>query len=1819
MGKKSLQRALKSKVRKKLRSMAVIPFVLGSMLLPGYTPALAMQEHIRHSREQLYHNNNLLLSNRYNTTNDIYNSYNSSPALRYVERVQPRITSSDTIGNSDPTRDDAEVRVVTGHGKIGNDDRGKKMDQQSYGGFSGLAPEFHTGSLNNWGQHHWIHKNHYYYVNEGGKINVNIYGSDFHQHFGSVALRKDDVFFRVSVNLRARIELYTGNLIFSNANISWNGGFKIAIRGVADPSGRVTEGISIISTNSTIHGAIQGTTQADTLSLNGGSVIASKYFSGFDYISLGKGNDQVTIGGTTFTTVQDLYMGEGNDIVLLNSSQSGYSGAGIYAGSGNDSINITGTVASTISGGIYAGAGDDTLKYQAQNLKLSNVYMGSGNDVIEINQAPSAMTFDAGSGNNTIKIIGSVSLNNATFVTGTGNSIVELGSASYNKEIHFGRGNNTIRVTSGSYTYGGSLQVDSSSALYLEANKSGGNISINGVNNNGLFGLSIGNGASYSGPTNSGNGRVDIHFYNGSQLKSNLNSGAGNDTFTLDKISTTYGIDAGRGSNIITITSTTVGAVKADGNDTVTVKNSTLSGGVTLNNNGATRDITLENLQFSNGGSFMAHTTSRTNLSIKGALNAVNNNNFSFTAKGGTQNIQIEALTMSNRGVTLQFEPTSASTVKFMGTLSMGNVNITTARSNVTFDGVTTTNFGTLATSSHNDSILLQSGTNFSGTLNLGNSSSGSDTVELRDSTITRQGKIDYKGDLSFYGYGGSKLDGTLQASGKLNVHLEGTSNISGDIIHQTSKEISISLLNQSSIQGKISVDTNTPLNLKVEGRDSSLLRTDVISGKANDTIQVDIYDSMTYSGKINAGDGDNKLILTNRSANSNISEIRAGTGNDSAEIRGGLFNGGDKFQLGKGNNSVRISGEVTMAGNLNVYEVQETTTDILVNSSAKLTANIHTGVVQGKVAVNNNALVNGDIKGLAGLTVEVKSNSTVKGDITAGLGDANISLTSALVDGNVSSNRGQRVTGTINSSTISGGLTAVTNGANVTLKINSSNVGQQILLSNANVSGAGNTFQHKLVVQGSSTLVLSNSHIAQDVSLSNGDSTVNFSGDTIGNGFTVVDGAYGVTFNNSQLTGDMNIRQANLTLNSTGSTIDGSIIFNPAPGRTAENNISIERGTVKGSITFSNNTTPNLLKLSSSNVGKDISIGLGNNTVELTNSTVVGDIHFSGTTTTVITNSSVKGKLDFSSASLLDQNLTIIGGKWNGIELGRTNNTVTIRDVDLSDTSGISLKGNDSVDHVTLVNVQATGSIYLGSGNDLLRLVNTTIHGGIDMQAGLNTLVLNNANIKGDIVADYIEVEGNSYVFTDPITRAGTVVSIGLSDNSSETHLSNGSILSLTPTGVGDTVNIYGKMHVEGGSIGIDVDFVDGLHDTIIVKDGASVLGDSGFIIVTPVNVFTGTEILQDQISGVLYAEKEKSFQYLPRLRDVFVQAGGYLYQLQSDKTNPNSFNLVQSGEDPLNYGYGTMVLSGRNYSRNLLDSLEEQGIVSLISGSEERTSYGRKNRKDIMTGWIQTSVSSNQITAPFIPSVESSLVTVLTGLDIKELDIRKKDRLLFRFFGGYGQGTSKYKYDTWNIEGKMQAYSAGGQFMWENLRNNSYRFYLRSTTWADIFKNTLHNIVSFHPEEWTSTTVSTALAMGIKMKFNRFIVIPEVEFVYSYHSASEFISMTKNLVEIKEAHQFTTKIQGTAAYNFPFGLTPYVRVALEIPVGSMPKGSDGIYIAGKYHKYELSDILTRLGVGVNYAVSLGGLDLTAYLDASGHFGREEGFKASLGFALGF
>lgn len=1813
MGIRLLHAKLQKMWNMQLRSVAVVPFIVTTMLAGSYTDGYALDRtHIMQT--EVYQRHNMGYPSLYTT----FNIYSPNAMVGYSRQIQPRVSSNDDHGYSEPAMNYNKPRVVTNRASIGYDDRGMEMTQQSYGGFWGLAPEFHTGNLGNFGQHHWIHKNHYYYAHRNGHLNVNIWGSDFHQHVGSEVDQKVRLYVKLTVNLRAGIELYTGTVV-AQQRVAWNEGFKIAIRGTQDPVGNTRTGIDVTLDNATVFGAIQGTPQEDKIDIWGGTIQASKYFSGYDYISLGAGDDTLDMSGRNggIYIGGHIFMGSGNDSINLMPVRD-YELTSLNAGPGNDFCDLGGVTRGTIRHGIYMGEGNDTLRYYVPGeLNIGGtIYMGSGNDSVEIRATPHRKVFDLGSGDNTLRVIGNIqNLTQTTLVTGTGNNLIDFGSSSYDEVVMFGRGHNTIRVSTGSYSSSRHIYIPSDSALYLEANTSGGRISVNSIGNDGLFGLRIGNGASYNGPTAAGNGRVDIYFYNGSHLRSNFTSGRGDDRFTLENIQTNFGIDAGTGHNTINTNGITINSIASGGHDSITLRNSTITGNVILDN--LSSQMQLENLNFTGAG-LSGATRQSTNLTMSGSIGFSNNAQFVITK--GMHNIEIHSLDTTrngNKGV-LDFRPTYESNILLTGTLRMGDIRMTTAKANVIFNGATADTFGNLVVSSNNDNIVFTNRSRFSGALNLGNSSHEGDTISLQDSTITAQGKIEYGSKLNLYGRGNSQIDGTVKASSSIHIGLSGTSYISGDIVHATDNLIDVLLENSSAVQGRMQLNTSIPLNFQLVGRNDARFITDIVSGEANDTILISLYDNMTYTGAINTNGGNNLLELTSNSRNGNIVSIRAGNGNDTARLRSGVFPGGTNFWLGQGNNSVELSGSVRMPGDLIVYETSNTTTEINMLQDSELYANINTGSVEGNVIIGNNSTVHGSVQGLGAFSVSLGASSLVKGDITAGNGDAYIALDTSIVEGNVQSNRGRHTRGIIRNSTIHGGISAVTNGADVSLDINQSNVAKDVLLNNAVLLGGDNTFNGNVIVQGNSDIRINNSNISRDLTMGLGTSFVSLNANTLGGGFTLVDGDYNLVVDDSHIVGSLDMRQARVTMRSRGSTIDGDIIMSPTRESDVENTLDFQRATIGGDVSLTRNMSFTHLRLRESSLKKTLALGIGKNDVEIVNSTIEGTLFFNGESTVVLNHTSVHGKLDFTNPALRDQHLTIIGNTWNAITFGRVNNTISIQDARLKSDSGYALRGGTLLDDVTLTNTFLEGSIALGAGNDILRIISSTIHGSIDMEGGINTLVLNKANVQGDIIADFIEVDGDSQMIA-PQPNTDSSFNFGKPTHTSIARVNNGAVLFVTPGSIQDTLNIYGKVHVDEGSMGIDVDFINGHHDTIVVKSGALIYGGSQFLCVRPTNVFTGAEQLLEVIPEVLIAESMQSFQFMPRLRGMYLQAGGYLYELRPDDVDSNKFNLVQAGEDPLNYGYGTMALSSRNYSRSLLDSLQEHNIVTMLSSSDERKSYGKKNNQDIFTAWGYGGVASNAVSAPFIPKVKSTLAIALFGVDVKEIDIAKKNRFLLRFFGGYGQSASKYMYETWEVKGEMTAYSAGAQFIWENLRNSRYRLYVRATTWGDMFQNKLQNIISFQPEEWDSLTVSSALAMGLKMKFNRFIVIPEVEMVYSYHSASEFISMTKNLVEIKEAHQLTTKIQGTAGYNTTFGLTPYVRIALEIPMATMPKNADGVYIAGQYYKYGINDILTRIGVGLNYAISTGGVDITAYLDAAAHFGRENGARLGFGFALGF
>jgi|GEM_PF-2853944 len=174
-------------------------------------------------------------------------------------------------------------------------------------------------------------------------------------------------------------------------------------------------------------------------------------------VSLGDGNDKLDVG----TEISgDLNTGTGDDLVKVGTNVNG----DVNLGDGNDSIKIGGYLNG--SGDTFdAGSGDDVVKI-ANNAQSSDMRLGDGNDYLSVGQefqgkldagsgndtvivgANTVGTLDMGSGNDYLKI-GGTTLNGGTVLAGEGDDTVVFGQSgawSGSGKIDMGSGNDSLTV-----------------------------------------------------------------------------------------------------------------------------------------------------------------------------------------------------------------------------------------------------------------------------------------------------------------------------------------------------------------------------------------------------------------------------------------------------------------------------------------------------------------------------------------------------------------------------------------------------------------------------------------------------------------------------------------------------------------------------------------------------------------------------------------------------------------------------------------------------------------------------------------------------------------------------------------------------------------------------------------------------------------------------------------------------------------------------------------------------------------------------------------------------------------------------------------------------------------------------------------------------------------------------------------------------------------------------------------------------------------------------------------------------------------------------
>jgi len=257
----------------------------------------------------------------------------------------------------------------------------------------------------------------------------------------------------------------------------------------------------------------------------------------------GLGDDTITTG----TGDDSITAGDGNDIISVSSGNNT-----VYGGAGNDSIS-----ASNGNDLLEGGDGADTI---ISGSGADTIYGGNGNDSITTS---GLLTIDAGAGDDTVSIDGSISNGNSSVDLGSGkNALTVIGlssswvfNANANMSITTGDEGDSVVYNRSKATVTGGLGNDTITT-------GTGDDSITASDGNDIISVSSGNNTVYGGAGNdsitAGNGNDLLEGGDGADTivggggTDTIYGGNGNDSITASGLLT---IDAGAGDDTVTINS----------------------------------------------------------------------------------------------------------------------------------------------------------------------------------------------------------------------------------------------------------------------------------------------------------------------------------------------------------------------------------------------------------------------------------------------------------------------------------------------------------------------------------------------------------------------------------------------------------------------------------------------------------------------------------------------------------------------------------------------------------------------------------------------------------------------------------------------------------------------------------------------------------------------------------------------------------------------------------------------------------------------------------------------------------------------------------------------------------------------------------------------------------------------------------------------------------------------------------------------------------------------------------------------------------------
>ncbi|MGL4721744.1 MAG: hypothetical protein ACRCV3_00385 [Desulfovibrionaceae bacterium] len=1475
------------------------------------------------------------------------------------------------------------------------------------------------------------------------------------------------------------------------------------------------------------------------------------------------GNDGINIKDMIFKA-KKINMGSGNNSVRI---VRGELHSEFSTGNGNDHMYIDAGIWKVVSDLSFAD-GDDTLHVTARgSISASNIYMGNGNDSVILSRAGNIPLLYMGSGNDTVHFL-------------------EAQNGIVSNLIRFESGDNVLRLDRNVHYAGRELSVLANSTLTIDVAENATITTPDSLSNLGLLNINLNNKSNYRGKGTITTGRVHARILNGSWMHTNLTTGNGNDTLFMSQGTIDGSVNLGSGNNSIVLDRSTM--------------------------TGAGNRIYV--------GTGTSAMELRNNLSFLGA-------NSSILMEGGVYSLLVKDLNMDRNIADITMTGTGRNSVMLQGNIvRMGRISTGNGNSSVEFDGAKTiaSNIGTISMGIGQDIVKIYNGSVVESILNLGSSGNGADSIIVEDtSRIGLGANLIFTGNLHFMAKDSSIVDATLNLPGKATVVLQDKARFNNGFVIDTEEKVILNMFGESIFDGNIDVNTNKSITFEVSGQDKAIINDDIVTGKMNDFISVALSNDALIAGSIMTGSGNDTLRLRLESA-LGIQGLDMGEGNDSVEILGGVISGTTRsFVLGTGNNTVSILGNTTIYGGI-MIDIPAINT-FLIDNGNRLLSDIFTGVSEGILTMNRGGVLDGTINGATRLSVDMKGNSTITGNIAAGTEDATVLLEQSFVGGSVESNQGGDLSFIARNSTVEGGITSTAPGVavNTHIELRDSLIRGNVTSEDIVVSSSRSILEGTLRVQGASVINLANSTINGGISTSVGNANILSINSVISGGVSVSRGEHTISLTGGSVEGGIVLSNSMATITGNNVAIVGNITLMPSGGlpfttKNFGNSIAISGGSIHGSILGERNLDSNIITLTSTKMTGGIYLGLGDNTLRVNNSQIdrileirnadmiinngsfLGEgIRFEGMSKTLIQDSIINGTLDFSSKTLGTQIVTLINSSYKGdLHLGNVLNTFTLQ------------------------NVTTTGNIYGGRFSDSLSLIGSTIYGDIQLGSEQDTLSMSDGtqifgkevrsniiSIRGDIVLK--SVDASNFVLSSNVGIDGKIL------------FHQGANIVLNPGIVGDTLLVEGLVenNTFGSNFTLDTDFYTAQTDSIRIGDGTEVKGNRITLRFTPSHIIDGSKKLIPLIENVIMTDK--AIMASPGVLGGAVAVGGYLYNLIPNEY-ATGWNLQIGGKNPTNGGYAATVVSNKNYSRVMWENIGERitnGLLGRGTLDEKKT----KNWNDMPLGdhfsvWSNVQVSINTINGPALPNMSEKLLLSSAGVDIKNIDSNSTDRFSISAFGAYGASTSDLQHKkSIKFSSDLEAFSIGTNMLWENLRGKKeHRIFMTAAFWGDIYKNTLFSPYSSVAQSWNTYALNASVGVGYRMVLGQFSFIPQAELLYTYAVGHELIAEDKSLILFQDEHRIVLKTGALFAYNFRFGLKPYVRVGLEIPIASVGSAS-GTSVAGEEYKYNTDAVLTRLGVGLNYTVQVSGLEINTFVDTFMHMGREQGVNANVGVSIGF